>query len=329
MDGTFFMVKWRLHDGAVEEWDELLSLFENRSYSQLFQWGEYKKEFNWHVLRLIANNSQDDCIGLAQCLFKVYPFGISIMWIPGGPVGDLSIIGNNFFKILHEFSGAKYLYCRISPMDSQDEIKKITGWKKVKQSVNSRKSMILRLDNYDLDAGNKLSKNWKRNLKRSNNYNLSSKNITNPDYKIIESIYRDMEKYKDIGMQYSTKELASILKKLSKYLVLYICKNSNGIPIAVRGCLIHKNKAWDFIAATNKEARKKYASYKLFWDILVSCSEMKIYSYDMGGIDKKNNKGVWNFKKGTGAKEITYVSEYENSNMPLLIPLINMYIRYI
>jgi len=322
------MVKWRLYDDTDTQWDELLSLFENRSYSQLYHWGEYKKEFNWHVLRLIVKDNQDNCIGLAQCLYKIYPFSIGVMWVPGGPLGDLSVIGNNFFNSAYKFSKLKYLYCRISPMVKRGKIKGIDGWRLVHQSFNTRKDMILELDDCKLDVGIKISKNWRKNHRRSENYDLVTENIINFDYKIIETIYRDMEKYKKIKMQYSTAELINIFKKLSKYLVIYICKNKKGVPIAVRGCLIHKHKAWDFIAATNREARKKYASYKLFWDILKHCINNKVYSYEMGGIDPENNKGVWNFKKGTGAIEISYEGEYENSTMPILTSLVNTYIKY-
>jgi lipid II:glycine glycyltransferase (peptidoglycan interpeptide bridge formation enzyme) len=48
----------------------------------------------------------------------------------------------------------------------------------------------------------------------------------------------------------------------------------------------------------------------------------------MGGIDPENNKGVYHFKKGTGAKEIRYLGEWEWSNSEMFRKVANWGIRY-
>jgi lipid II:glycine glycyltransferase (peptidoglycan interpeptide bridge formation enzyme) len=35
---------------------------------------------------------------------------------------------------------------------------------------------------------------------------------------------------------------------------------------------------------------------------------------ELGGIDPVKNKGVFDFKQGTGAQEITYLGEWEQAN---------------
>ena len=331
MDGTIFMVTWSLYDSDEngESWDELLSVFEHRSYAQLYRWGEYKKKLGWHVLRVVAENDKGECIALAQSLYKTYPLGLAVMWVPGGPTGDMSSINKALFDTLHKNSRCKFLYCRISPFVDNGNLQNSTSWRQVRHALNSNKSMMLELSDYDFDSKNKLTKNWKKNLRRSGNYDLISERIENPNYQIIESIYRDMEQYKGIDIQYSSLELKNIFRFLSRHVTLFICKNGDGDPIAVRGCIIHKDKAWDFIAASNQESRKKYASYKLLWDVIEYCSSKNVYSYDMGGIDPVNNTGVWNFKKGTGATEIIYEGEYEKASIPLLASLMNLYIKYL
>lgn len=324
------MVTWRLFDKADENgetWDELLSVFAHRSYAQLYSWGEYKKKLGWHVLRVVAENNNGDSIAFAQGLYKTYPIGLAIMWIPGGPVGDMSSINTELFDVLYKYSSCKFLYCRVSPLVDNASLQNSTSWSQVQYSLNSSKNMMLELN--DFDNKNKLTKNWRKNLRRSGNHDLISEKIEAPNYQIIESIYRDMEKYKGIDAQYSSLELKNIFKFLSSYITLYICKNADGKPIAVRGCIIHKDKAWDFIAASNQEGRKKYASYKLLWDIINNCASRNVCTYDMGGIDPVNNSGVWNFKKGTGATEIIYEGEYEKASIPLLALFINLYIKYL
>ena len=47
--------------------------------------------------------------------------------------------------------------------------------------------------------------------------------------------------------------------------------------------------------------------------------------YDLSGVDFKKNIGVYNFKKGTGAKLIKCLGEWEYSNFPLLTFIITIF----
>ena len=65
------------------------------------------------------------------------------------------------------------------------------------------------------------------------------------------------------------------------------------------------------MAATTIIGRNTYSSYMLFWELTKKCKSLGVLNYDLVGIDKVNNKGVCHFKKGTGAKEIRYLGEFE------------------
>ena len=65
------------------------------------------------------------------------------------------------------------------------------------------------------------------------------------------------------------------------------------------------------MAAATIIGRNTYSSYMLFWELTKKCKSLGVLNYDLGGIDKVNNKGVCHFKKGTGAKEIRYLGEFE------------------
>ena len=69
-------------------------------------------------------------------------------------------------------------------------------------------------------------------------------------------------------------------------------------------------KGFDILAATNSEGRKVYASYGVFWEIIKYFKLSKLKNYDLSGIDEINNKGVYNFKKGTGSVIVKYLGGY-------------------
>ena len=74
--------------GNSENWDNYLNQFSNFSFSQTYDWGEFKKKCGWDVLRLIQYNHSNNIISLSQILYN-NKFGLMICWIPGGPVGDV------------------------------------------------------------------------------------------------------------------------------------------------------------------------------------------------------------------------------------------------
>ena len=53
------------------------------------------------------------------------------------------------------------------------------------------------------------------------------------------------------------------------------------------------------------------------------CSDLGISTYDLGGVDPVNNRGVYDFKHGTGAVLTEYVGEWERANLLLLPSLVN------
>ena len=45
-------------------------------------------------------------------LLRRYPFGVGLLWCAGGPVGDLSELGADFYRALTKATKLKRLYCR-------------------------------------------------------------------------------------------------------------------------------------------------------------------------------------------------------------------------
>jgi Uncharacterized protein involved in methicillin resistance len=63
------------------EWDELLESFPQAHLLQTAGWAEFKAGFGWSSARV---RSGDAC---AQLLFRSLPLGLSIAYLPKGPVG--------------------------------------------------------------------------------------------------------------------------------------------------------------------------------------------------------------------------------------------------
>jgi lipid II:glycine glycyltransferase (peptidoglycan interpeptide bridge formation enzyme) len=132
-----------------------------------------------------------------------------------------------------------------------------------------------------------------------------------------------MEAAKGLRAQYGEEELASLLESLDGSIRLYRADDAKGAPIALRACAFQDGKAWDLLAASNEEGRRSYASYALLWSLLRDCAARGIQTYDLGGADPDKAKGVYDFKKGTGAKFIEYLGEWDWARPALARPFLS------
>ena len=87
--------------------------------------------------------------------------------------------------------------------------------------------------------------------------------------------------------------------------------DESGQLLSVRGALLQASTAWDFIAVTTPEGRKTYSSHRTLVSLAQECARRGCTAFELGGIDPENNKGVFDFKNGTGAQITTYLGEWE------------------
>ena len=160
------------------------------------------------------------------------------------------------------------------------------------------------------------SSNWKRNYKRSLRSTTAPYVWNNALPEQLEDAYRRMDEYKKVDgvkLQMSASNIRSIQDCFGSGLVLIRMDNEAGDVLSVRGALIQQSTAWDFFAVTTPEGRKTYASHRTLVALAQECARRGCTTLELGGIDPENNKGVFDFKNGTGAQITTYLGEWEVS----------------
>ena len=171
----------------------------------------------------------------------------------------------------------------------------------VKSSCNSKaENFIIELNSWNKDC---LSKNWKRNLKRSqrsHNY-FTYKEVDL--YREIDNIYEviiknsNLKKYK---YPYSKNFLKEIIIKSADNIVGLGAYDHKQNLVAIRAFYIVDDTAIDFIAAALPESLKDYVTYNIAFSLINKAKNFSLKFYNLGGVDYKLNKGVYNFKKGLG-----------------------------
>ena len=328
------MVTWKYIDRmeAKSVWDEWLFTFDHYSVFQSFAWGEYKDLLGWHVERIAAFDGKNKIAACIQILVRKYPLGITTAWVPGGPVGNLSSLGGSLLDMIKARLKVKSLYIRIYPNShfkaQDDNLLRSQGWQKATTPLSSGLSSIIKTNQDEDQLMGNLSRNWRRNLKRGIKWKLSVSRWKDIDPDELHEVYRKMERYKNINIQYTKEEIKALIDCFGDNLVVFRWNGQTGETGAIRGCVIFGYRAWDILAAATPEARRCYASYVLFWKLIDACRNQGVEVYDMGGIDAVRAPGVYNFKKGAGGEDFQYLGEWDWATPEWLRWVANLLIAY-
>jgi lipid II:glycine glycyltransferase (peptidoglycan interpeptide bridge formation enzyme) len=315
------MLNWQEWDEEPQLWDALVTQHEQYSVYQSYAWGVHKSNLGWQVKRFIHKASDGEVDALSQILVKYFRFGVAVVWVPGGFLGNPECYGYQFQQFLKKILKQNLLYVRVNSLLlsnlSESGLFKTLGWYRCKKSLTTGLSLIYDPSDLEDIRATRASGNWRHNWKRSQK--KTGHTYFWPDANPEEMIgaYRVMEKNKNLPTQMSHREIQSIFKVFGDNCVLVRCDDGCGNLLAFRGALIMGHKAWDFFAVATPDGRKVYASHAAFMELMNICREKGVTWYDMSGIDPVNNKGVYDFKKGTGAKEIKYLGEWDSSNSRL------------
>lgn len=309
---------WTSWSGTDQQWNTAVSQFPHANIYQSAQWAHYKSATGWDKLRLIRLDSDGKIVAVAQCLLKTGPLNSAVLWIPGGPIGAINVPASSLLKSIKDELGVSIIYARASffdPTNDEHESKlKTLGWTHCKNSLGAQKSMQYLLDQPEEIRRTRCTTNWGRNLKRAEK-NINRPYVwSNPDASEIASAYTEMNQFKDVtnlDLSRSDAEISNIIDSFKDDLLIVRCDDDLGNIDSLRGVLRFSNRAWDFLALTSPSGRKNYSSHAVFWHLTNVCQSLGVGSIDLSGIDPENNKGVYDFKKGTGAQQIDYLGEWD------------------
>lgn len=312
---------WTVWDGTTSEWNNTIRHFDDMNVYQTSEWADHKSTSGWSVLRLVCLADGARVVTAAQCLHRSGPLSTVVVWIPGGPIGDLGTVTSKFVNLLKSHLNTKLIYVRIAVMRPFDDVtsRQLASYKWIKSAttIGTKSSLVHLLDAEASIRLTRCSTNWKRNLKRSSKIQSPPYIWHKPDSTSLSSAYQEMNDYKQIegvSLNRSAQDLQSVIDVFGDKLILVRSDDANGNVLAIRGALCFGDTAWDYIAITTPAGRKTYASHAVFWALAESCFQLGLNRFDLGGIDPINNRGVYDFKKGTGSFQVDYEGEWDSAS---------------
>ncbi len=307
------MVAWRVLPAGTpdSDWDACVRSLDGDNIFQSSSWARHKEDSGWSALRLLCG-APGQAQAALQCLRKTGPLRSTLLWCRGGPLGPTSA-WEGLPQALREACPGP-LYARVCSYRREDtesvRFLESQGWSRPVRSLDKNSTFFLDLSPSEEALLKNLSSNWGHNMRRGLK-RCKARPWLSPDPRELESLYLSMEGYKGLSSQHRARELDSMLRRLGPSLILLRADDPDGRPMALRACAVLGEGAVDLLAAADEKGRRLYASYALLWELLRECRKRGVRRYDLGGADPDSAKGVYDFKKGTGASFTRTLGEWD------------------
>jgi hypothetical protein len=314
-------------DWTHEEWDRQLDRVAAWAPHNYSGWAKMRSLDGWDALRIVDLNDHP----VAQVLIKKVRPRATVAYCPGGFVIQSPIDAEVLTNQITTWTKSWLLYVRVhmtTPSSMLSMPLSEYGWEKVHKPMSSGQSLELQLDAPESERLARLSSNWKRNLNRSSKHGNYSSIEKTPSPELISQTHHALVDLKGKHLrswESSREHVAALIEGFGTRLVIAKSTNHAGELQAVRGAILTAggNAAFDIIASTTTEGRKHYSSHACFWVLANELGARGVKRYDLGGVDEIRNKGVFDFKNGTGATPITYGGELDSAIPKAMRPILS------
>ena len=337
---------------TLTEWNQFLSQDPDAHLLQTADWGELKSAFGWKPMRVITGN-----VGV-QILFRKLPLGLTIGYIPKGPVcsNPLSVNNEAFWKqidIVCKKNHAVFCKFELDAWDIEEvqfNLRKELLPRDLNQSPRSLSVATLFQNNWEVSKHNiqpprTIIVDIKENeaeilarMKQKTRYNIrlaEKKGVTVRAWDDIESFHKMMhftgnrdgfgvhsfEYYKRAYELLHPMQMGEIL------VAEYERKPLAAIFVARNGI-----RAYYLYGASTDEERNRMPTYLLQWEAMKWAKGRGCKEYDLWGVPDEDEAtleanfetrhdglwGVYRFKRGFGGEIKRAVQAMDRVYNPLL-----------
>ncbi len=311
---------------SKEAWEKLAEEFEEKTFLQSFNWGEFQKSLGFKVWRFeIQENSQT--LALAQVI-KIASKKGNFLFIPHGPMflapnfHDRENLVQVLLRKLQELSKKENIdFIRIAPIlkrnPENEEIFKNLGFIQAPTYIHPEVTVELDLTLPEEQLFKNLRKTHRNLIRRGlKEKELKIYKTTDKEglAKFIELYHETAKRHKFVPFSetYLKNEFEIFAK--DNQIEIYFAKYKEEI-ISSAMIVFWQNKAFYHHGASVHKFPKIPTSYLLQWEIILEAKKRGCKSYNFWGIAEKDSKlkkhhrfyGITLFKTGFGGEIKEYV----------------------
>ena len=321
-----------LNNGHKDQYHNFLINSPHKDILQSWLWGEIKSKVNWKVKRL-GFFKKGILIGTAQILERKLFAGLSLFYVPRGPITDWDNLNlaEELLDSLKEFflkkiKNRKTLFLRLEPpVEKKEDLREIlekAGFKKYFKTVQPPSTLLIDLTSSEEE----LFKNFRRTARnliyRSEKEGviidaLERSQITQNHLRGFYNLYRETGKRFSFPLR-PFKQFALLLEAADygHAVRMYIAK-AKGLVLAYGLVLVLGDKAFYIWGGTGRhEYYSKFFNYGYIWGMLKELKKIGVKTFDfwgLGPLDNKNHPwyGFSLFKTAFGGRRFNYIGAFD------------------
>jgi len=306
-----------------DEWSQMLDLFVDANIYQTWSYGRVR--WGDENLSHIVLKRGAEVVGLAQLrIVKPTKFDFGMAYLRWGPLYERRkhpldpATASYMARVLsQEYVAKRGLFLRIMPnalAGSQRAAvfrSAFPGYRaEAPGADNTYRTLLLDLSPPLEELRRRLDKKWRNLLTSSEKKNLTVVAGTGVDeYRTFCSIYREMRKRKSFETTVDIEEFGRIQQNLpySHRMRVLLCLD-RGTPVAGVVASAMGDTGIYLLGATSDSGLNSRGAYLLQWTLIRWLKESGFRWYDLGGIDPSGNPGVFHFKRGLCANDVTQIT---------------------
>jgi peptidoglycan pentaglycine glycine transferase (the first glycine) len=310
---------------TLKDWEKYYRQYPDAHVLQSPAWGELKSVFGWEPVCVASEKAA------AQILFRRLPLGMSIAYIPKGPLGDdWQDLWPQIDAICH---ARKAVFLKVEP----------DYWDTEKEAVQDRfpgfipskpiqpwRTVLISLAGSEDD--------WLGAMKQKTRYNIhlaERKEVTvrtTDNVEVFHQLMKTTGERDQFGVHSQAYyQMAFDLFSARKECVILLAEYQ-GTPLGALMIFAHGGRAWYMYGASNDVERNRMPTYLLQWEAMKWAAAQGCSSYDLWGVPDCDEVeleasfegrsdglwGVYRFKRGFGGKVIRSAGAWDKVYNPLL-----------
>ncbi len=335
---------------TIPEWEEFLSHYPEAHLLQTGAWGTLKSSFGWSARRLAVGIGQDRLPIGAQILFRNLPLGLSLAYIPKGPIvgGQGQLDWRAFWTEIDQLCiQLKAVFLKVEPdgweMSTKDSNEVSTedeafqfGFRPGSQSVQPRRTLVVDLTGDEEHLLSQMKQKTRYNIRLALKRGVMVHASADLDafHRLIQvTAGRDAFGVHNLVYYQHAYELFHPHGQCELFLAEYEGTTLGGIMVFARG-----TRAWYFYGASADEHRDLMPTYLLQWEAIRWARALGCTTYDLWGVpdvEEGNLEanfanrtgglwGVYRFKRGFGGKLQRSLGSWDRVYRPIIYTLYRM-----
>jgi peptidoglycan pentaglycine glycine transferase (the first glycine) len=310
-----------------EEWGGFIQDHPETHILQTPVWGELKAGFGWSP-RFICEGQAG-----AMVLFKRLPLGLSVAYIPRGPVGNGD--WQTLWSVVDDLCRREHaVFLRVEPdiwepVESGSVTDSLPGFIKSGQTIQPPRTILVSLAGSEEDILMRMKSKTRYNIRLAERKDVLVRTSTDVHafHKMMQTTgerdafgIHSLPYYQRVYDLFSKQDACTLL--FAEY---------RGQPLAGLMAFAHGHTAWYFYGASTNQERNRMPTYPLQWEAMRWARQRGCRVYDLWGVpdlpepDLEANFlersdglwGVYRFKRGFGGEVRRTVGAWDRVYKPL------------